>query len=155
MDDWPHLTIGEVARITGVPASTIRYYESIGLLPAPARESGQRRYDEDVVGRLAFIGVSQQAGFTLKEIAQLNSGVIDGSGMAKPIRSASVRKLPEIEALIERAESMKSWLTAASECTCSTPDECTLFPEASDEVFDPRASLRVVQVEGKSCRRRT
>ena len=65
MDDWPELTIGEVARRTGVATSAIRYYESIGLLPEPERESGQRRYRESVIGRLAFVGVAQSAGFSL------------------------------------------------------------------------------------------
>ena len=49
---WPDLTIGEVAQRAGVTASTIRYYESIGLLPHPQREHGQRRYDGEVIGRL-------------------------------------------------------------------------------------------------------
>lgn len=52
-------------------ASSIRYYESIGLLPEPERERGQRRYDDSVLGRLAFIGVAQAAGFKLTEISEL------------------------------------------------------------------------------------
>lgn len=46
------LTIGEVARRSGVAATTLRYYEQIGLLPAPTRLGGQRRYDEAVLSRL-------------------------------------------------------------------------------------------------------
>ena len=71
MEDWPELTIGEISRRAGVAASTVRYYESIGLLPAPERERGQRRYDESVLGKLGFIGVAKEAGFTLPEIAEL------------------------------------------------------------------------------------
>ena len=71
MDDWPELTIGEVARRAGVAPSAIRYYESIGLLPEPERESGQRRYEESVIGKLAFVGVAQSAGFSLEEIKEL------------------------------------------------------------------------------------
>jgi MerR family redox-sensitive transcriptional activator SoxR len=46
------LSIGEVARRTGVPASALRYYEDAGLLPAPRRVSGRRRYDAEVLRRV-------------------------------------------------------------------------------------------------------
>ncbi|TLZ19504.1 MAG: MerR family DNA-binding transcriptional regulator, partial [Gammaproteobacteria bacterium] len=49
------LSIGEVAREAGVPASTLRYYEKAGLLPAPPRRSGQRCYSEAVFGRINLI----------------------------------------------------------------------------------------------------
>ena len=62
------LTIGEVARRAGVRASAIRYYEEAGLLPAPERVGGKRRYDEGILRRLAIIGGAKRAGFTLREI---------------------------------------------------------------------------------------
>src|SRR5437762_12798275 len=68
LDDWPELTIGEVARSAGVATSSIRYYESIGLLQEPDRLHGQRRYRSDVLGKLAFVGVAQSAGFKLDEL---------------------------------------------------------------------------------------
>src|SRR5688572_18202549 len=139
------LTIGEVARQAGVATSRIRYYERIGLLPRPARVSGQRRYDVDVLGRLAFIGVAQSAGFKLREIRQLIAGV-DG-GMAERMRALSERKLGEVEALLERMQAMKGWLEVARECGCSTPQECALFPDPDDGPLDPDAVLRVVRVE--------
>ena len=142
------LRIGEVARRSGVAASSIRFYESIGLLPQPERESGQRRYDDSVLGTLSFIGVAQEAGFTLREIGELMSGMDHEAGMAGPMRTLSSRKLPEVQALIERAEQMRRWLHTASECTCDSPDECTLFPGPGGEV-----TLDVVHVEGTGCRR--
>ena len=63
------MTIGQVAQKAGVAASAIRYYESRGLLPEPERLDGQRARS-DVLGRLAFIGVAQSAGFKLEEIRQ-------------------------------------------------------------------------------------
>ena len=71
MDDSPQLTIGEVAHRAGVATSSIRYYESIGLLPEPDRLHGQRRYGQQMLGRLAFVGVAQSAGFKLEEIKEL------------------------------------------------------------------------------------
>ena len=75
------LTIGEVALKAGVATPSIRYYESIGLLPEPDRLHGQRRYDEQVLGRLAFVGVAQSAGFKLEEIKELMRSVDGADGM--------------------------------------------------------------------------
>ena len=66
------MTIGQVARASGVHVETIRYYQQRGLLPVPPRPSGSvRRYGDDAVARLGFIRRAQDAGFTLKEIAEL------------------------------------------------------------------------------------
>ena len=66
------IAIGELARATGVKIATIRYYEGIGLLPAPPRTSGNRRsYDENAVGRLAFIRHARELGFDIQMIREL------------------------------------------------------------------------------------
>jgi DNA-binding transcriptional MerR regulator len=66
------LTIGEVAERTGFSASSLRYYEGIGLLvPAARTDAGYRLYDESAVGRLAFIARAKQLGCTLEEITDL------------------------------------------------------------------------------------
>lgn len=148
MTRLPELTIGEVAHRAGIATSSIRYYERIGLLPAPARVSGQRRYEADVLGKLGFIGVAQSAGFTLREIGELITG-IDGGGLGAPMRTLSVQKLGEVEALLERTRAMKSWLEVAQECGCATPGECALFPTADDSI-DGRG-LHVI--DDHDCRR--
>src|ERR1700747_1054410 len=65
------LTIGEGARQAGVAATPLRYYEQIGLGPAPARLGGQRRYDDSVLARLEVIRLCKSAGFALDEIEAL------------------------------------------------------------------------------------
>src|SRR5712691_2138718 len=66
------LLIGDVAERTGLTAPTIRYYESIGLLPAPSRSStGYRRYNETTVAELRFIKKAQALGFSLDEVAEI------------------------------------------------------------------------------------
>jgi MerR family transcriptional regulator, redox-sensitive transcriptional activator SoxR len=153
MDGSPNLTIGEVARRAGVATSSIRYYERIGLLPDPGRESGQRRYDADVLGKLAFIGVAQSAGFKLREIKELVDGV-DGSGdLGRRMRSLSAQKLDEVEALLERTKAMKGWLEVAKECGCTSPSECALFPAPGEAALGPERALQLVRVEGRDCRR--
>ncbi len=153
MDDWPELTIGEVARRAGVATSTIRYYESIGLLPEPDRLHGQRRYHSDVLGKLGFIGVAQSAGFKLDEIKALVEGVDGGDGMSGHMRSLSSRKLDEVEALLERTKAMKGWLEVAKQCGCETPAECALFPATGDGSAPGDLALTLVHVEGGDCRR--
>jgi MerR family redox-sensitive transcriptional activator SoxR len=124
-DAAARLTIGEIARRAGVATSAIRYYESVGVLPQPPRVGGQRRYSPDVVRRLAIIDVAQRAGFTLAEIAELLD--TDGAPAYRRMRELAERKLPEIDALIRRAEAVRRWLELARACDCDTVDMCALF----------------------------
>lgn len=65
-------SIGHMSRRTGVKVTTIRYYESRGLIPSPARTTGgQRRYDEAALERLAFLRHARELGFGLDDIADL------------------------------------------------------------------------------------
>lgn len=155
MDDWPEMTIGEVSRQAGVAISAIRYYESIGLLPKPDRVHGQRRYRSEVIGRLAFIGMAQGAGFKLDEIKDLARGIDDeaGGGMADQMQTLSRHKLVEVEALLARTQAMKGWLEVANTCGCASPDECALFPAPGEQAGDPDVVLKLVQVQGGECRR--
>jgi MerR family transcriptional regulator, redox-sensitive transcriptional activator SoxR len=148
VEDSPALTIGEVARRAGIATSAIRFYETVGLLPEPLRISGQRRYSEDVLGRLAFIAAAQSAGFTLREVQELMARADEEGELSGPMQALSQRKLPEVQAAIERAEQMKAWLEAARGCDCSSPEECSLFPQPGE----PAEPLQITQVGG-SCQR--
>ena len=121
------LTIGQLAQRVGLNASAIRYYERVGVLPAAERESGQRRYGEDAVRRLEGLGVAKQAGFSLDEARLLLQSADAGTPVFEAVRELAERKLPEVEALIARAQSMRSWLLAATDCSCTSLDVCGLF----------------------------
>ena len=121
------LTIGEVARRVGLKTSAIRYYESVGVLPDPERVGGQRRYTPDTVRRLEVIDVAKRAGFTLDEARILLATRDDGTPAHEQIRDLAQRKLPDVEALIERAQAMRTWLTTATGCSCNSLDVCALF----------------------------
>jgi DNA-binding transcriptional MerR regulator len=123
----PQMRIGAVARRAGVRVSLIRYYEEIGLLPEPDRVSGQRRYDETVLRRLAVIDVAQRAGLALDEIRELVQHGTDP--MSGQLRALAERRLPEIDALIERAQRVRTWLEAATSCGCESIDDCALFDD--------------------------
>ncbi|MFD7134854.1 MerR family transcriptional regulator [Streptomyces sp. NPDC059894] len=65
------MRISQLAERSGVPATTLRFYESAGLLPADRSPAGYRLHDEDAVERLAFIGAAKHLGLPLEEVAEL------------------------------------------------------------------------------------
>jgi MerR family transcriptional regulator, redox-sensitive transcriptional activator SoxR len=135
------MRIGEAARRAGVRVSLIRYYEEIGLLPEPERVSGQRRYDDIVLRRLAVIDVAQRAGLSLDEIRELVQHGTDP--MSEHLRDLAERRLPEIDALIERAQRVRAWLQTAAGCSCQSIDECALF---DDPALPPGKDARALAV---------
>jgi len=77
------ITIGLLAAKAEIKTSTLRYYESVGLLPTPERQNGQRRYDERLLDRINFIKVAQQTGFSIQEIIVLLEGFETGSSLSE------------------------------------------------------------------------
>ena len=133
------MSIGEVARRAGVNPSALRYYEGVGLLPPPERENGRRRYNgevlREVLDRLAVVRVAQQAGFTISEIRTLLDGFSEDTAPSERWRILAQDKLPEVEALVERALSMKDLLERGLRCECLRLEDCALVervaPDAS------------------------
>jgi MerR family redox-sensitive transcriptional activator SoxR len=115
------ITIGRLAKRFGLNTSAIRYYERVDVLPQPARERGQRRYGPDAIKRLEVLEVAKHAGFTLDETRVLLQSTGAGSPAFEPLRDLAARKLPEVEALITRAQAMRAWLLTATDCSCTTP----------------------------------
>jgi len=148
MPDEPLLTIGDVAERAGVRTSHIRYYERVGVLPAPERVSGQRRYRDDVLHRLAIIDVAQRAGLSLDEIAPLTGPENRSADASVHIRALATDKLPRIDALIARARAVRHWLDVAQHCDCESVDVCGLFvdpallPPAGEVDLDVRQVRR-------------
>jgi MerR family transcriptional regulator, redox-sensitive transcriptional activator SoxR len=126
-----NLTIGEVAQLVGLKTSAIRYYESVGVLPEPEREHGQRRYNKETVRQLQVIDIAKRAGFSLDEARALLVTEQKGSPAHEQLRELAQRKLPEVDALIDRAQAMRRWLSTATGCGCQTLDVCALFDAES------------------------
>ncbi len=129
IDETTRLRIGQVAERANLRKSAIRYYEQIGLIPEPERVGGQRVYDPTVLRRLSMIAVSRRAGLSLDEIGELLDA--GSEPISERLQELAARKLPDVEALIERAEAMRGWLKAAEECSCQTIDGCCLFDPAT------------------------
>ncbi|MDX1438182.1 MAG: MerR family transcriptional regulator [Anaerolineales bacterium] len=121
------MSIGEVAQMAGLETSTLRYYESIGLLPAPERVSGRRRYDREVLTQLRVIKVAKQAGFTLAEITTLMGGFSEIDPPSRRWKEMAQGKIEEIDAIIARAEGMKRILMEGLECDCLRYDTCEVL----------------------------
>ena len=142
--DAARLTIGQVAERAGLNTSRIRFYERVGVLPEPERVAGQRRYREEVLHRLSIIDAAQRVGLTLEEIAPLTGPGNRSAEASRHIRALADEKLPQIEALIARAEVVKHWLEIARSCDCASVDVCGLFvdptlaPPAGDIELDIR-----------------
>ena len=117
-----HLTIGEVAREAGVAATTLRYYEQIGLVPPAARVGGQRRYDEPVLARLEVIRLCKSAGFALEEIQLLFADDAPGRPASRALAEA---KLAEIDTRMESLARAREVIQWGMRCTCPSIDACT------------------------------
>jgi MerR family redox-sensitive transcriptional activator SoxR len=122
--DPADLTIGAVAARLGLRASAIRYYERVGLLPAPRRSGGQRRYEPSIVQTLAVIQLAQQAGFTLSEIEHLLHGF--GSATPPPERwqALALDKIRELDRRMEQLGAMRRMLEQTLGCSRATIGDC-------------------------------
>ena len=121
------MTIGEVAQRAGLAPSTLRYWESVGILPVPRRVNGQRRYGERVFQLLAIVRVAQEAGFNVAEVRTLLHGFSREVPPSARWRALASAKLEEIDAVIGRAEAMKRILQEGLECDCLRLEDCALL----------------------------
>ena len=137
MTEAAQLAIGEVAQRAGMSASRIRYYEARGLLAAPERVAGKRRYAPAVLPRLAIIDAAQRVGFTLTQISDL-LGSRDQPAHER-LRQLAVLKLPELDDLIARARSVRRLLHYCSTCDCQSIEECRMFGLTSTQVEVPHS----------------
>jgi MerR family transcriptional regulator, redox-sensitive transcriptional activator SoxR len=118
------LTIGEVARRTGVRTSALRYYEDAGVIPPPRRLNGRRRYDPEVVRLVGVLRFAQQAGFTLEEVRTLFHGFGSEVPLGERWEALAREKLRELDALVERAAQMRRAIEAGLACGCVRLEDC-------------------------------
>jgi DNA-binding transcriptional MerR regulator len=118
------LTIGELARRAGVTASALRYYEELGLLPPPARISGQRRYPQSAARLVAAILLYSDAGFTLAEQKALMASRKSASG---EWRRLAQRKLAELDEQIAWAQAVRDAIRHGLRCPHEDITQCPNF----------------------------
>jgi len=125
------LTIGKLAKQAEVTVETIRYYQRIGMLDEPGKPgNGYRHYPPHAIARIRFIKRAQQAGFTLKEIAQLLSLDADH---CTDVRKIAEQKCQQIEAQIKDLTALRNVLDAlVKRCQSdSSAEHCSLIDALS------------------------
>jgi DNA-binding transcriptional MerR regulator len=117
------MDIAEVARRTGVPASTLRYYEEIGLLKSVGRHGLRRVFDGTVLERLTLIALGRSAGLSLGEIGRMFAA----DGRLKIDRALLDQKADELDATIRQLRAMRDGLRHAAKCPAPSHMECPTF----------------------------
>jgi MerR family redox-sensitive transcriptional activator SoxR len=116
------MTIGELSIRSGLRPSALRYYERVGLIPAPIRRSGRRDYASDALSHLEVIQCARACGFTLSEIRQLVRGF--NAPESPRWRTLAESKIKEMEQRIAQAREMTRLLQRIKRCQCGTIEEC-------------------------------
>jgi MerR family transcriptional regulator, redox-sensitive transcriptional activator SoxR len=137
------LSVGEVARRSAVPVSTLHFYETKGLISSQRSAGNQRRYARDVLRRVAFIRVAQRVGISLADIEAALAGLPQH---VAPSRSdwarLSARWRQRLDAQIEQLERLRDTLDDCIGCGCLSIDRCKL-----------RNPLDTLSIEGPGPRR--
>jgi MerR family transcriptional regulator, redox-sensitive transcriptional activator SoxR len=113
-------SVGDLARLTGARPSAIRYYETCGLMPAPARRSGRRLYDKAAAERLQSIMAARSLGFSIAELRTLASADIQGW------RAAAQSKAASIKAMADKLNANAEALNKLAACHCASRSDCSL-----------------------------
>ncbi|MFD8870567.1 MerR family transcriptional regulator [Streptomyces sp. NPDC059590] len=117
-------TIGELAAATGVAASKIRYWERKGLLPAPERSGGQRRYAPQDAARIARLRLCQEVGFTLEEIASMEEHRSSGPDLWRDLVRSKLADIDRQRAELDRRSAR---LNGALDCPHTFLSDCPHF----------------------------
>jgi MerR family redox-sensitive transcriptional activator SoxR len=123
----PLLTIAEVARRSGVAASALRYYESLGLITSERAGSGHRRYPRTVLRRIAFIVFARRIGLSLEEIGvELSRLPPDRAPTRQDWSLLSRAWTARIDERIAELQRLRAGLTECIGCGCLSLDRCRL-----------------------------
>lgn len=117
------MDIAEVARRSGLPASTLRFYEEKGLIRSTGRRGLRRVFDARVLERLALIALARAAGFSLDEIA----GMFAPDGRPRIDRRVLAAKADELDRTIKELTAMRDGLRHAAACPAKSHMECPTF----------------------------
>ena len=118
------MTIGELASLSGLRPSAIRFYEKSGLLHAAARRNGRRVYSSESADRLFLINFAKDTGFSLPEIKCLLHGFPPSTTAGDRWRKLATAKIHELEASIAKARAMERMLRDIMRCRCTTMEQC-------------------------------
>lgn len=125
------MDISEVVKETGIPSSTLRYYEKVGLIASSGRKGLKRVYPAGILERLALIALAQSAGFSLQEIHLM----LPENGRLEVDRKLLLKKARELDRTIRRLTAMRDGLKHASACSAPSHMECPKFRTLMDKAI--------------------
>ncbi|QVI21385.1 helix-turn-helix domain-containing protein [Nocardia tengchongensis] len=128
------LDIAEVVRRSGVPASTLRYYEERGLIASTGRRGLRRQFDSSVLEHLALIALGRTAGFSLDDIVL----VFGPPGDLRVDRALLTGKADELDRTIMQLTAVRDSLRHAAACPAPSHAECPSFRRILSEVIEGR-----------------
>lgn len=117
------MDISEVARRTGVPASTLRYYEQKGLIHTTSPAGTRRRFAPEVLDQLALIALGQAGGLSLDEIQTM----LTPDGSPRVDSQVLLNKADEIDSTIKRLQAMSDGLRHVAACPAESHAQCPTF----------------------------
>lgn len=118
------MTIGELSAATGVPASTLRYWERIQVLPRAARVSGQRRYDHQARYMVTVLQLAKACGFSLVEMRRLISGFRKETHASERWRVSIGEHLESLERQLAQLHAMRTLMQRLQHCKCVDLEDC-------------------------------
>lgn len=124
------MNIGVVARKSGLPAKTIRYYEDIGLVKADRKSNGYRDYSEEHLNTLRFLARARSLGFSIEDCRQLLSLYEDRDRASSDVRSLAISHIREVERKIEELEGIRATLSSLVEaCQGDQRPDCPILSD--------------------------
>lgn len=143
------MDISEVVKRSGVPASTVRFYEEKGLIASIGRQGLKRRFAPYVLDQLALIALGRLAGFSLNEIADM----FTSDGQLNISRQTLLDKANKIDQMVKRLQAMSEGLKHAAVCLATTHMECPTFQgllkDASSGLLSKRGKTIGLVKQGK------
>jgi len=127
--------IGDASERSGVPAKTIRYYESVNLIePANRGENGYRRYTENDIRTLQFVSRARSLGFSVKEVGTLLGLYRDHNRLSADVRRIARDHVEEIDQKIDKLQAMRRTLThLVDRCHGDDRPDCPILDDLAGE----------------------
>lgn len=124
------MNIGVVARKSGLPAKTIRYYEDIGLVKADRKPNGYRDYSEEHLNTLRFLARARSLGFSIEDCRQLLSLYEDRDRASSDVRTLAISHIRDVERKIEELEGIRATLSSLVEaCQGDQRPDCPILAD--------------------------
>ncbi len=130
------MNIGQAAKLSGIPAKTIRYYESVGLIPPASRtDSGYREYRQADVSVLKFVERARGLGFSIDDVSKLLSLWHNKARKSAQVKALAERHIKAIELKIRELETMQAALNhLVSKCHGDDRPDCPILDDLADTI---------------------